>query len=109
PRAPGAGILFAAEQFSAVAFALFLLFPLCAVWWWLALWRRQGTADRWRVEVIGALTLVAGYDLVLTTLGSYGEYPRLHLAFDPLMLVVVVGSLLPLAQYGRRREVVARE
>ncbi len=70
--------------------------------------RRIVCADRLRIEVICALTLFAWYDLVLTTLGSYGQYPRLHLSFDPLMLVVVVSSLLLLAQLlGRRGKPVA--
>ena len=49
------------------------------------------------------LSLLSLYDLVITTLGSYDEYARLHLEFDPLMLIVIVGSLFLLAGAGAYR------
>lgn len=99
PETPGSGLLYATEQFSALVFPLFVLFPLCAAAWLVALWRqRHEPARRIQAEIMCALTMLTCYDLVMTTIGSYGEYPRLHLSFDPLMLIVVVGTLLMAAR-----------
>lgn len=89
---------------SAIPFGLFLLFPLCAAWWLLNLVHlafRRRARHRLRNELLGALILLSLYDLIMTTLGSYNEYGRLHLGFDPLMLVVVVGSILLFARPQR--------
>lgn len=94
-------------SFSAIPYGLFLLFPLCAAWWLLALAFRRRSRHRLRSELLGALIVLSLYDLVMTTLGSYNEYGRLHLGFDPLMLVVVVGSILLFA--GSQRHTRSRD
>jgi len=75
-------------------YPLFMLFPLIAAGWALVLVTRRRSAHWPRTRVICIVSGIALYDLIMTTLGSYGEYPRLHLSFDPLMLVVVVGTLM---------------
>lgn len=94
-------------SFSAVVFPLFMLFPLCAAAWIVALLRRRRDhtprRDGRRAEIAGALILLALYDLAVTTVGSYDEYGRIHLAFDPLMLIVVVGSIALFIQARRQR------
>ena len=44
----------------------------------------------------GALSLLALYTLAVTTLITYSEYGRLHIAFDPLTLIVVIMSFAAL-------------
>jgi len=61
-----------------------------------------------RAEVYGALSLMSLYALAVTTMTSYSEYGRLHLAFDPLMLIVVIGSLAALVDGWRRRSIAAQ-
>lgn len=101
-----AGLLAAIQSCSIVVYPLFMLFPLCAaVWLTLALRdrRRRPNRSAWiRAEALGALSLLALYALAITTLTSYGEYGRLHIAFDPLMLIVVIGSLVALRGQWRR-------
>ena len=81
-------------NFSTLDYALYLLFPFCAAGWLIVLLRRpRRLRGRRRAEMAGALTLLALYDLAVTTVGSYAEYGRLHLGFDPLMLIVVGGSI----------------
>jgi hypothetical protein len=99
-----AGALNALQQFSAIVYPLFMLFPFVAAGWALTLvlrWRRRTAWGRYAAPVC-VVSLIALYDLAMTTLGSYGEYTRLHLSFDPLMLVVVVGTLMLLASARRR-------
>lgn len=72
-------------------------FPLLAlVWWALAARPREKLAGirREGAEVMGALALIAFYGLAITTLGGYIYYGRLHAPFDPLLIVVVWGSVL---------------
>lgn len=71
------------------------LFPVCAAFWGIAL---VLSGKKWRVkrkqtEFISAVAFLATYDIVMTTLGSYNAYPRLHLGTDPLMLLVDIGSV----------------
>jgi hypothetical protein len=84
-----------------------MLIPFVAAGWalTLALRRRRMAPSRYATAVC-VVSLMALYDLAMTTLGSYGEYTRLHLSFDPLMLVLVVGTLMLLV--GKRRRI-ARE
>lgn len=90
-------------NFSTLDYALYLLFPLCAAGWLIVLLRRpRRSGERRRAEMAGALTLLALYDLAVTTVGSYGEYGRLHLGFDPLMLIVVVGSIALFVSSNRK-------
>ncbi len=70
-------------------------FLLIAPTWW-ALWARgQGDeAARRRAARMSLLALLVAYDLFMTTVGGYIYYARLHTPFDPLLMLVVVGSAL---------------
>lgn len=71
----------------------FRLFPfLVFVWFGLLFWRRT---RRWRsMEMVWAIMLLAVYDLLLTSVGAYDDYMRFHIPFDPLVTLVVWGSVL---------------
>ncbi|HZC06168.1 MAG TPA: hypothetical protein VE338_11035 [Ktedonobacterales bacterium] len=119
-----AGFLTAAQAFSLVVYPLFMLFPVCAVVWLIGALRlhRRGIAGQALIqtEALGALSLLALYALAVTTLTTYSEYGRLHIAFDPLMLIVtlvsfaaLLGALplplpLPLPPRAIKREAEAR-
>lgn len=42
---------------------------------------------------MGAIILLALYGLAITSLGSYEDYMRFHISFDPLLIVIVWGNL----------------
>ncbi len=70
-------------------------FPYCVVIWFLLLcWQR--TRSHQTVLGMGAIVLVALYALIITTLGGYrfDDYMRVHIVFDPLLILAVWGSLL---------------
>lgn len=102
--------------FSELSFPLFLIFPFIGVWalgWWAWGWLRATFTTRRKLPVTraemqatmtAALSMLALYDLILITLGSFDEYERLHLPFDPLMLLVVLGSLAYAVLRMRSRE-----
>lgn len=93
PRGPFGGQLLLLEDLSQRATLLYWLFPFCALMWLgLLFWRR--TARSRPVEMMGALTIVCFYELLLTSVGGYESYARLHSPFNPLMLAVILGSLL---------------
>jgi 4-amino-4-deoxy-L-arabinose transferase-like glycosyltransferase len=71
----------------------FRLFPfLVFVWFGLLFWRRT---RRWRwMEMLWAVMLLAVYDLLLTSVGAYDDYMRFHIPFDPLVTLVIWGSVL---------------
>jgi len=74
-------------------------FPLCAVTWFILLcWRRMKSHQT--VCGMGAVVLVVLYALIITTLGGYrlDDYMRVHIVFDPLLILVVWGSLFIGAQ-----------
>lgn len=102
PNGHLARVIKGVQAFSVGIYPLFMLFPLCGLFWLavVALSRsKRITRQRfhgWNMEqpeVMGALSLLAFYALAITSLTSYDEYGRLHLAFDALMLVVVVYSV----------------
>ena len=102
PQGPFGKQLLIVENTSFKAMFLYRFFPVFAlVWLGLLLWRR--TKRPQLVEVMGALSLISLYELVLTTTGGYESYGRLHTAFDPLMLVVICGSLLLSLAFLARR------
>jgi hypothetical protein len=71
-----------------------ILFPFCAlVWFALCLYRK--TRPLFCVQAMGLLALVVSYAVIITTLGGYyeGDYMRVHIVFDPLIILVVWGSL----------------
>jgi hypothetical protein len=77
--------------FSTLVLRLLVFFPLLAAGWWL-LFARRRIAQIERAEIMAALALLVCYDLVLTTVGGYVYYERLHTPFDPLLIIVVWGS-----------------
>src|SRR5207244_4201973 len=68
-------------------------FPLCAAAWIFLLCRRR-TARLASVQAMGVLVLLVLYGIVVTTLAGYGSYTRLQTPFDPLLILVLWGSLL---------------
>ncbi len=69
--------------------------PFCAMLWvFLLLWRK--TRYQPYVIAMGAILLLALYGIVITTLGGYrlDDYMRVHIVFDPLLILVVWGTLL---------------
>lgn len=85
----------------------FAVFPALALFWWgLLLFGPPATRRSLTVELMAAMSLLAFYDLALTTLGGYIYYPRLHTPFVPLLIVVVWGSI---ALGARRLAAVVRE
>lgn len=91
------------------------LYWLNACFWlialaWLVLlcWRRTGR--RQEVLAMGMLVLLVGYGVIVTTLGGYrpDDYMRVHIVFDPLLIVLFWASLFLLLSYlsgyARRRD-----
>lgn len=80
---------------SAYVAQTYRFFPLFALLWGaLLFWKRK---TRLAVaEAMGAIVLIVLYELVLTTVGGYSvyDYERFHVPFDPLMIVVIWGTLL---------------
>ena len=82
------------KSFDRILYRANVFFLLCIpLWLVLFCWRR------WRYQQLplemGAIVLLAGYALIITTLGAYtiGDYVRTHIVFDPLLIFVVWGSL----------------
>lgn len=77
----------------------YIFFPACALLW-LLLWCWQWTR-RWRmVQMMGDVVLLALYGIISTALGAYRDidYTRIHVTFDPLLIMVTWGTLLVGAQ-----------
>jgi hypothetical protein len=70
---------------------MFILLPIVAVWWALLLW--PGLRRTPVITAMSGMALIVMYDLVISTAGSVWYYPRLHTPFDPLLFLVVAGSL----------------
>ncbi len=72
-----------------------VLFPLCSLLWLVLLcWHR--TRKMHTVQMMGAVVLLSLYALAITTVGAYSniDYMRIHIPFDPLLTLVIWGSLL---------------
>lgn len=70
-------------------------FPFFAVIWLALLcWKRTGS--RVRVLTMGGIMLLVLYGLTITTLGGYSshDYMRVHIVFDPLLILITWGSAL---------------
>jgi hypothetical protein len=100
PRGLLAAQLLVVGHLSALVVAVFGLCLLAGLAWWAALLWRLRLPNRRQVAAVAALTLLALYDLAVTAASSYGEYARLHLEADPLLLVIGIGSLLWLVRRG---------
>ncbi len=76
-------------------YSLNACFPLCViVWFFLFCW--QKTRSQLLVLEMGAIVFVALYALIITTVGGYrfDDYMRVHIVFDPLLIVIIWGSFL---------------
>jgi hypothetical protein len=93
PQGPFGGLLVGLQPVFHMLYRLNIGFPLCAtVWIFLLCWRR--TACLPLVQAVGVLVLLVLYGIVVVTLGGYGSYTRLETPFDPLLILVLWGSLL---------------
>lgn len=79
--------------FSANVYRSYQLFPLFALFWVALLFWRRTRALR-SVQMMGVVMFLALLELTLTSLGGYVEYWRLHIPFDPLVTIVIWGSVL---------------
>jgi len=81
--------------FSAYVARTYRFFPLFALLWGVLLfWRRASRLGA--VEAMAAVILIALYELALTTIAGYSnyDYARFHVPFDPLMIIVIWGTVL---------------
>ncbi len=92
-QGPFAAPLFLLRWFSLGTLMLSQFFPYLALFWLgLLCWRwREHSPLR---EGMAALSFVGLYELAVISAGGYSDYSRLHVAFEPVMLVVVCASLL---------------
>lgn len=93
PQGSFGGLLVGLQSVFHMLYRLNIGFPLCAGAWIFLLCRRR-TACLASVQAMGVLVLLVLYGIVVTTLGGYGSYTRLHMPFDPLLILVLWGSLL---------------
>ncbi|MGH2481778.1 MAG: hypothetical protein ACRDHW_19165, partial [Ktedonobacteraceae bacterium] len=75
-------------------YATNIAFPLCALLWFILCCYRK-TRRAFCVRVMGLLAGILVYAVLVTTLGGYFEddYMRVHIVFDPLITLVVWGSV----------------
>ncbi len=71
-----------------------ILFPLCALIWCGLLFYKK-TRKNFGVQMMGLAVLTVVYAIIITTMGGYYEadYMRVHIVFDPLIALVVWGSI----------------
>jgi hypothetical protein len=75
-------------------YRLNICFPFFAeIWLVLLFWRR--TRQLRTVQMMGGIVLLALYGLVSMTLGAYRnyDYMRIHTLFDPLVILIMWGTL----------------
>jgi hypothetical protein len=93
PSGPYFGLLHLLLSLSTSLYNWYGLFPLCALLWLLLLvWPH--TARLRSTEMMGGVILLALFGATLTTLSGYEDYPRLHTPYDPLMIVVIAGTVV---------------
>jgi hypothetical protein len=83
------------KTFHQVLYQLNAFFPACVVVWLLLLcWRP--TALRPETLIMGVMTLLLVYGVIITTLAGYraDDYMRFHIVFDPLLILAIWGSFL---------------
>ena len=76
-------------------YQLNILFPVCAAIWLLLLFWKK-TRSLILIQMTGAVVLLSLYGLISLTLGAYRgyDYMRIHTLFDPLLTLVIWGTLL---------------
>lgn len=67
-------------------------FPVVVLLWVLYMVRQHHVSEG--QSMLLTVCLLAMYGLTITTVGDYAVYSRLHTVFDPLLIVVVWGSLI---------------
>lgn len=94
PMGPfGTPLIWLQAEFRAL-YAWNILFPPSALAWLLLLgWRH--TRRLRIVQLMGAIVLLSLYGLIITTVGAYrdSDYMRIHTIFDPLLILVIWGTL----------------
>jgi hypothetical protein len=95
PAGPfGSSLLWLQSEFHAL-YKWNIFFPPCAAIWLLLLcWKR--TRHLRTVQAMGAVILLSLYGLITTTVGAYRgyDYMRIHTLFDPLLTLVIWGTLV---------------
>jgi hypothetical protein len=103
---PFSGVLLALQALAALAQYTLLLFPFIVIAWWgrlIYLFRfRLRRPDTLTVAMAG-LSLICAYDLAITTLSVYTQYSRMNAPIDPLMLIVVWGTIISVGSRLARR------
>jgi len=95
PHAPFARSLTWLDSVFRMLYQLNICFPFCAeIWLVLLCWRR--TRQLRTIQMMGGVVLLALYGLMSMTLGAYRnyDYMRIHTLFDPLVILVIWGTLL---------------
>ena len=95
PAGPFASPLIGLDNEFRALYKWYIFFPAgAAIWLLLLFWHK--TRSLLVVQMMGAIVLLGLYGLVSTTLGAYRgyDYMRIHTLFDPLMTMVIWGTLL---------------
>ena len=92
-QGPFASPLVGLQNLSAILYYSYTLFPLFALFW-IVLWCRKRTARLPAVEGMGAVIVLVLYALTITSVAGFVDFGRLRAPFDPLVLVVIWGTLL---------------
>jgi hypothetical protein len=95
PAGPFGFPLIALQFAFRILYALNMLFTPCAlIWLFLLCWKR--TRHQREVQAMGAIILLICYGLAMGALGAYRgvDYMRIHILFDPLLTLVIWGTLL---------------
>ncbi len=93
PDGPLGGYLVNLRQIFRTFYGWNKFFPFCCLFWiFLLIWRR--TARLYMVESMGPIVFLTLYGLIITTLGSFDSYQRLHTPFNTLLLLVILGTFL---------------
>jgi len=79
------------QDVSAPGYFLYRFFPIFALFWFGLLLRYRASRQG---QIMSALALLSVYELAVDAAGGYGSFARLHTPFDPLMLIVMWGTLL---------------
>ena len=70
-----------------------LFLPCAMTWLFLLCWRRTRQLDA--VQKMSTVLLLSFYGLIVTCFGAYrgGDYMRIHILFDPLLILVTWGTV----------------
>jgi tellurite resistance protein TehA-like permease len=100
PGIPASPLVASLQSFHRALYWLNACFPLIALAWLVLLcWRRTGR--RYEVLAMSVIVLLVAYGVVVTTLGGYrpDDFMRVHIVFDPLLIVLFWTSLFLLLRY----------